>query len=119
MAFEIMNKEGETIRVGLRGTLRPAELRELQDLARDLIVNGKRPRILVIVEDFEGWETREDWGDVDFLMEYGDDIAKIAIVGDERWREEAFLFTGKGLRTTAIEFFPSESLNEAEAWLAG
>jgi hypothetical protein len=40
----------------------------------------------------------------------------MAIVGDEKWRDDAFAFTAKGFRPTAIEFFPSH-LTEARSWL--
>jgi hypothetical protein len=41
----------------------------------------------------------------------------MAIVGDERWRDEALAFTGKGFRPTAIDFFPAARLTEARLWL--
>jgi hypothetical protein len=86
-------------------------------VARDLIERGEKPRLLVIAENFEGWEKGEGWDDVGFLMDYGDAIVKIAIVGDERWKEQVFLFTGKGFRATKIEFFPPSSQEEAERWV--
>jgi len=42
---------------------------------------------------------------MDFLMDYGDDVVKMAIVGDAKWKEQVFMFTAKGLRKTAIEYF--------------
>jgi hypothetical protein len=51
-------------------------------------------------------------------MEEGQRIEKMAIVGDEKWRDETLVFTGKGFRPTAIEFFPTSRLAEARRWLA-
>ena len=70
-----------------------------------------------IVENFQGWEKGVDWSDVDFLLAHGNDIARMAIVGDERWKVEALAFVGKGFRTTEIEFFSPSSLKEAEGWV--
>jgi hypothetical protein len=42
----------------------------------------------------------------------------MAIVGDEKWRDDALAFTAKGFRPTAIEFFPASRLNEAHTWLS-
>jgi len=42
---------------------------------------------------FDGWERHEDWGDVSFMMEQGQQIEKMAIVADEKWRDDAFAFT--------------------------
>ena len=60
---------------------------------------------------------KDDWGDMAFLMEYGDSVTKMAIVGEERWKENAFVFAGKGLRETEIEFFTRDKLDEAEGWI--
>ena len=51
-------------------------------------------------------------------MEQGQHIEKMAIVGDEKSRDDALAFTGKGFRPTAIEFFGTSRLNEALTWLA-
>jgi hypothetical protein len=69
-------------------------------------------------EGFEGWARREDWGDVSFMMEEGQQIAKMAIVADEKWRDDALAFTARGFRPTAIEFFAAPRMNEARTWLA-
>lgn len=117
MAYEIIDIDGEVMRVRIRGIMRLADQTALQSVAQNLIEQGRKPRLLVTTDNFEGWEKGEGWGDIGFLMNYGDDIAKIAIVGDERWKEQAFLFAGKGLRTTEIEFFPPSSSKEAELWV--
>jgi len=43
----------------------------------------------------------------------------MAIVGEERWRDPALLFVGKGFRDTEIEFFLPEAADAAQAWLEG
>lgn len=117
MAYEILGIDNEIIRVRIQGVMRLADQKALQSAAFDLIERGLKPRLLIMTENFEGWEKEEGWDDVGFLMDYGNEIAKMAIVGDERWKEQAFMFTGKGLRSTAIEFFPLSALDEAELWV--
>src|SRR5207249_3317473 len=47
---------------------------------------GSKPRLLVIVENFEGWERGADCGnDLDFMISHGGKISKIAIVAEPRW----------------------------------
>jgi len=65
----------------------------------------------------EGWERGGNWGDVSFMMEQGQHIEKMVIVGDEKWKDDAFAFTAKGFRATTIEFFTPARLNEALSWL--
>ncbi|MGR9108361.1 MAG: STAS/SEC14 domain-containing protein [Gammaproteobacteria bacterium] len=117
MAHEIVGIDGEVLHVCIRGTMRLADRDAVQSLARDLIERGIKPRLLVTTENFAGWEKAEEWGDVGFLMDYGDDILKMAIVGEERWKEQALMFAGEGLRATKIEFFPPSALTEALLWV--
>ncbi len=117
MAYEILKIDGDVICVRLSGVIHMAEQRAIQDLASELIEQGRKVRLLAVTEDFRGWDKDDDWSDIGFLLEHGDDIVKMAIVGDEQWRDDAFLFVGKGLRATEIEFFPKASLKEAEAWV--
>ena len=51
------------------------------------------------------------------MMEEGQHIEKMAIVGDEKWRDDALAFTAKGFRPTANEFSASR-MNEARIWLS-
>jgi len=117
MAYEILEIDNEIIRVRISGVMRLADQKALQEVARDLIDRGIKPRLVVMAENFEGWEKGEGWEDVGFLADYGNSIVKMAIVGDESWKEQVFMFTGKGLRATEIEFFPTSSLKEAELWV--
>jgi hypothetical protein len=79
---------------------------------------GAQPRVLAIVEDFEDWENGSDWNDLDFQVSHGNEIAKIAIVGEPRWEPEALAFAGAGFRKAPVKFFPPNQLSEARAWLA-
>ena len=117
MAYEIIQIADAVVCVRIRGVMQMADLEALQTVAKELIEKGKKVRLLAILENFKGWEKGVDWGDVGFLMEQGNDIVKMAIVGEERWKDEVFLFAGKGLRTTEMEFFPLPALQEAEVWV--
>jgi hypothetical protein len=90
-----------------------------QDEIADKIDAGARPRVLAILENFEGWERGADWNDLEFLFSHSDKIAKIAIVGDPRWQLQALAFGGAGVRRAPVRFFPPEDLVAARAWLAG
>jgi hypothetical protein len=97
--------------------MKPAELQSLQNAGKKLIEKGIKPKILITLDAFQGWEKGADWNDVGFMLTQGKHIAKIAFVGDERWKDDAFAFTGKGIRSTEIEFFPSVSAKDAESWI--
>jgi hypothetical protein len=117
MAYQILRAEGDLLEVKLKGTMLRRDLDELQARVKRLIEQGKRIRFLAVLEDFLGWEKGADWGDASFLFEHGDDLEKMAIVGETRWQDDAYAFVGKGLRRTAIEYFPPSALQEARQWL--
>ena len=74
-------------------------------------------KVLVIVEDFKGWEHGADWGDMTFFETQGDRIDKIAIVADPKWETETLAFAGAGFRHGPVRFFPLSQLKMARAWL--
>ena len=67
--------------------------------------------MLVELEGFEGWRKETGWEDTSFLEENGEGVSKLAFVGDEKWKDEAFMFTGKPMRQMAIEFFPRDQFD--------
>jgi hypothetical protein len=105
--------------IQLSGVLRHEEFTAHQaDVARH-IEAGHAPRVLVVVGDFQGWERGADWQNLDFLFSYGDQIAKIAFVGDKQWEDSFKLFTGAGYRATPVGYFETGREEIARAWLLG
>ena len=119
MPVQIIDAPGKLLQIKIRGMLKKADHDQVVQIAKEAIAREGRVRALVILEEFEGWERHEDWGDVSFMMEQGQDIEKMAIVGDEKWKDDAIAFTAKGFRPTAIEFFAASRANAARIWLNG
>jgi len=86
-------------------------------LARN-IDTGSKPRLLVILEGFEGWEPGADWNDLDFIFSHADKISKIAIVAEPRWETPALSFAGAWVRRAPVKFFPPNDFEQARSWLA-
>ena len=118
MSVEIIDATGKLVQLKVRGMLKKADYDRIIQIAKEAIEREGKVNAFIILEAFEGWERRADWGDVSFITEQGRHIEKIAIVGDEKWRDDAFAFTAKGFRATAIEFFTPSRLNEARTWLS-
>jgi SpoIIAA-like len=90
---------------------------ERSALAR-MIDTGAKPRLLIILENFEGWQRGADWDDLDFMISHGGKISKIAIVAEPRWETLALAFAGAGVRRAPVKFFQSNELRQARSWLA-
>jgi hypothetical protein len=119
MGFTLVSSNGALVQLRIYGVMTIADQYALQDKAKELIAEGHRPSLLIVLQDFEGWEKDSRWGDMTFLQEHGDAIPRMAIVGAERWRDQALMFTAKGLRATEIEYFEPSDLGRANEWVAG
>lgn len=62
-------------------------------------------RLLIQLEEFTGWEPGEAWSDVSFFFQHDQDIQKIAVVGDARWRDEMSIFLFADYRQASTRFF--------------
>jgi hypothetical protein len=112
-----MRVEGQRLLVArVHGIVRQAEFEEYQRAAAEMIRAVGKIAALIVLDGFEGWEPRDEWGDMRFLFEHDSDIEKIAVVGEERWREEVLMFAGAGLRQSAVRYFNDS--DSARAWLA-
>jgi hypothetical protein len=118
MSVEI-REEGNLLVGEFHGVLARADFDACVRRAEDAIRRHKKIRILIRLENFGGWERGVDWGDVSFAFDHDQDVERMAIVGDEHWKEEAFAFTAAPFRTTQIEFFSRQRLDAARAWLKG
>jgi len=118
MPAKIQYDQNSICLMRLSGTLKRSEFEEGQDAVALQIDVGEQPRILAILEDFTGWEQGADWNDLDFQLTRGNEIAKIAIVGDPRWEPQALAFAGAGFRRAPVRFFPTSQLTDARTWVA-
>ena len=117
MTFRLINTLDSENWFKVSGQLTVSEFQKLQALGELSLERFGQFRVLIELEDFQGWCNEPGWVDSFFLTEDGNRISKIAFVGDEKWKDEVFLFMGKPMRNTAIEFFPQYQLAEAKAWL--
>src|SRR5438046_8979120 len=84
----------------LSGTLKQSEFAAEQADIAGRIDSGSKPRVLVIAENFQGWQRGADWNDLDFMISHGGEIAKIAIVAEPRWAFQALPLAGAGVRSS-------------------
>jgi hypothetical protein len=117
MSAEIVSFSDNVLTMKIAGKLSEAELRAAQSRAALLIRQHGAVRILVLTEDFQGWESDGDWGDLWFQVENDQYIARLAMVGEKKWEELSLIFTAKGMRPFPIEYFAPNEEALARAWL--
>ena len=117
MALAVQKEAGDVWVLRVSGVLRKSEQDAVQAAAAKEFEIGGTTKLLVIAEEFRGWEAGADWGDLTFLLKYGDQITKIAIVADPKWEDSFLMFAGAGFRRAPVKFFSVGQTTEARAWL--
>ena len=112
-----VTEEGSLLNCSVSGVLTKAEMDTLWQRARHLIRRTGKIRVLLVARGFKGWKRGDNWEDTTFWDEHDSDVERIAIVADERWKDDVLLFTGKPFRTPQIEFFPESRMADARAWV--
>src|SRR5262245_35329131 len=118
MPIKIDGNSNSVVMMRISGVLKQAEFEAQQVAIAQAIDAGAHPRVLAILENFEGWERNADWDDLDFQLSHGNEIGKIAIVGDPQWETLALAFAGVGFRRAPVKFFPADQETEARTWIA-
>ena len=119
MPAQLTNEHDNVYRLDVSGRLSSAEL----DAAGRVLVEGMHSapggtvRLIVVLRNFEGWDPGSNWSDLTFYARHGDGIGRLALVGEERWRDLALMFSAAGLRKAEVEYFTLETLDKAREWL--
>ncbi|HEY7169962.1 MAG TPA: STAS/SEC14 domain-containing protein [Vicinamibacterales bacterium] len=116
MPITMQHEQDNIYRLDISGVLTKNDFDRCQDALVAAMNRGGPVRLLFVLSGFEGWEKTPAWGDLTFYVKHGDSIQRIAIVGDERWRDEALMFASADLRRAPVEFFTA--LADAKKWLS-
>jgi hypothetical protein len=77
MAVEMKYEPNGICALRIRGILKRSEFDTEQSALAHKIDTGSKPRLLVILENFEGWERNADWGnDLDFFFLHSGKISR-------------------------------------------
>ena len=117
MPITVIDGTGPIVSARISGTLARSEVSQMQATALEAIQGCGKISALFILDNFKGWKREGDWGDITFMIEHDKDIARIAVVGDEEWRDLICAFLAKGFRQAAVEYFLPADLARARAWL--
>ena len=118
MSMLLHHERDNVYRLDMHGLLRKDDLDHCQQALITEMRRVGNVRLIFVLDGFEGWDPKDDWRDMAFYAKYGSSIDRIAIVGDERWRDETLIFAGADLRRAPTEFFASTSLSQAREWVA-
>jgi hypothetical protein len=119
MSLQVTEAGPSIWQLKIGGWLKKSELDAAQEAGRGEIERVGNLKILLVLEDFRGWEPGANWGDITFAATYGDRIEKIAVVGDTKWETPMLMFVGAGCRRSEVKYFRGTDLAAARDWLSG
>jgi len=105
MPVQMQHEPNDICVLRISGILKRSEFGAEESALARHIETRSNPRLLVILENFEGWEGGVDWNDLDFYISHRRKISKIAIVAERRWESLALAFAGAGVRRAPVKFF--------------
>ncbi len=117
MPIELHHERDNVFRIDVRATLRQREFEHCQEEVLHEVSRLGPVRLLFVLDRFEGWDSQDNWHDLSFFVRHGDAIERIAIVGDERWRDLALMFAAADLRKAPVEYFGEQEFVKAHSWL--
>lgn len=118
MSFELIGDDNGVVRFRLTGVVSRLDTDHAQSAMADAIERHGTIRVLIILEDFAGWQSGVDWSDTSFADANDTNITKIAIVGEEEWKEDVLTFLVAPLRSATVEFFERAMIDAANRWIA-
>lgn len=117
ISIGLFRHEGDLfVRLKVRGKLNHTDYQMMVPMLEQAMAGIDQPkvRMLVICDQFQGWEARAAWDDFKFGLKHGREFSKIAIVGDKPW-EKAAARVGSWFMEGDMQFF--EDRGQAVRWL--
>lgn len=106
----------ELLEVHLQGTFDDEDVEKFDELLATKLT-GVKVRLLLLLEDFEGWDTlKATWDSLRLMRHHREDIERLAAVVDRDWQGVAVQLGGS-LATAATRVFSPEELSLARTWL--
>ena len=115
MAVEV-KEVGNVLEVHVSQKLTKEDYEHFVPATEKKLEQGKL-HILLVMQDFHGWELSALWEDIKFDVKHFKDIAKLALVGDKKWEAGMATFC-KPFTTATVKYFDIAELEAARSWVA-
>jgi len=109
---------GNVMEVHLSGKLTREDYARFVPDTEELIWQHDKIRLLVMLDDFHGWNAGALWEDIKWNAQHFNHVECIAVVGEKQWHRWMAGFC-KPFTTATIRYFEHSQLAEARAWVEG
>ena len=116
MSIAMQELGDDAVEVTLSGKLHASDYDEFVPRIEAMIERVDKIRVLMIMEDFHGWDLGAVWQDTKFDMRHHADFAKLAMVGDKKW-EELMAKVCRPFTGASIKYFDKSEEAAARDWI--
>lgn len=117
MSFRVTEiADGKIIEVELTGKLSKEAYEQFVPLTEQRIQQYGKVRMLVVLNDFHGWDAGALWEDIKLDVKHFNDIERLALVGESKWEKGMATFC-RPFTTAKIEYFDLAQLDDARRWI--
>ncbi|QDU96999.1 SpoIIAA family protein [Lignipirellula cremea] len=106
-----------TIGIRLSGKLHDKDYQTFVPLIDAEIAEEGKVNLLAQFQDFEGWDMKALWSDIQFSTTHCTTIHRIALVGEKDW-EQWMASVCKPFTMAKVQYFDVTDYDKAVAWLA-
>ena len=118
MTMNISFEEKNLAVIRCSGELKSAEVNHTKRLLHaHMEVHGKVYILILIEKGFTGYEALVGWEDIEEDAFIQPNVARLALVGDWRWRDQALIAVMTAVASFQIEYFKPQQVDLARAWL--
>lgn len=107
---------GKLLSLNISGKLSKEDYEQFVPKVEDLIKQHGKIRVLMLMNDFHGWELGALWEDLKFDAKHFRDIERLAMVGDTKWEAGMAVFC-KPFTTAKIKYFDVSKAADAGEWI--
>ena len=81
-----------------------------------MMQKGSKIRSVVEFLDFEGWTAAALWEDTKFAARHFEDIERLALAGDTRWKKGETMFI-KPFTKADVRYFDMKDVDKSQKWI--
>jgi len=108
--------QGNVLEVHVTGKLERQDYEKFVPDTERLIKQYGKIRVLMVMDDFHGWDAGALWEDIKWDAKHFNDVERVAIVGERKWQEWLATMC-KPFTRGVVRYFDHEKLAEARAWV--
>jgi hypothetical protein len=89
----------------------------IPEIKNEIQLKDRPLRMMVVLEDFRGWEVGALWQELKFDVKHGKDFGRIAVLGESTLEEWGTILS-KPFFGSEVRYFALEDRAAARAWLS-